>query len=231
MTSCLSENSGKRFFYFVDEVGRGCLAGPVVATACCVAFDSPSELLALLNYLRKELGVNDSKSVSALKRKEILSQLNLDFNQLGHQQISRSNMQFFTAQIEPNIIDDVNILAATMLAMQQALSKLYEYNGPQGQHCAFVDGNRLPKNLPINMLARPIIQGDKLLSGIALSSILAKEYRDQLMLHMDSKYPGYFFSQHKGYGTQIHRSSIAKLGPCLIHRHSFAGVKEYVSEK
>jgi len=231
----------KGFFYFIDEVGRGCLAGPVVSVACSISFDSFSHLKALIFYLKQKLGVTDSKKISSLKRIEILKQLKIDFTKLGHHSIELPipfKMDFYISQVEPSEIDRINILQATMKSMENAGSELIKINEERNpeekmSHCFWIDGNKIPPITSKNnnkIKCTAVIQGDQKLTLIALSSIVAKEYRDHLMKQLDRRYPEYNFSSHKGYGTEIHRSMIAKHGPTLIHRLSFAGVKEYVSK-
>ncbi len=185
----------------VDEAGRGPLAGPVIAAAVILPLPwlqyGPPDSLARLN---------DSKQLSPKTREllfEILTQ--------------NPEVQIGTGQIDAPEIDQLNILKATHLAMNRALQQL----SPPPDH-TLIDG------LPVTSLPFPqtaIVKGDSLSLSIAAASIIAKVTRDRLMLQYDAQYPGYGFAQHKGYGTAPHLAAIQKLGPCPIHRHSFAPLK------
>ena len=118
---------------------------------------------------------------------------------------------------EPEEIDRANILGATMIAMQRAVEAL-----PIIPVVALIDGNKAP---PLPCPSQTLIKGDARSLSIAAASIVAKVTRDRLMMDADTRYPGYGFAGHKGYGTEIHRSRIAELGPCPIHRRSFNPVK------
>ena len=174
----------------VDEVGRGCLAGPVIAAAV---------------VLKKNIiGLDDSKKISIKKRLE-LSELIL----------KNSFFAFGTASEKE--IDEINILQATLLAMKRAILNLSVVPDK-----VLVDGIQKPDiDLPI----QTIVGGDSLISEISAASIIAKVYRDNLMITFDKNYPEYGFSKHKGYGTKMHLQSIMTHGPCHIHRKTFKGVK------
>lgn len=182
----------------VDEVGRGPLAGPVVAAA--VILPKHVELK----------GVRDSKALTPQKREEL------------YPQILESCISFGIGQVDPMVIDEVNILQATFIAMRRALSKLRVVP----QHI-LVDGCLIPR-LPL--LQTPIKGGDRKSLSIASASILAKVFRDRLMECYDLRYPQYKFSKNKGYGTREHVEAIFKYGPCEIHRKSFRPLKEYLNE-
>jgi ribonuclease HII len=115
-------------------------------------------------------------------------------------------------------IDQLNILQASLLAMQRAIAGLQK--APQW---LLIDGNRCPDNLPCPALA--VVKGDSQVAAISAASILAKVNRDQTMEALEALYPGYGFAQHKGYPTASHRAALAKLGPCPIHRLSYGPVK------
>ncbi len=185
----------------VDEAGRGPLAGPVVAAA--VVF--PPDWLT--GGLPPELaGLNDSKQLTAARREAFFAFLT-----------SRAEIQFAVAETSPADIDALNILQATHRAMNAALAGLR----PSPAH-VLVDG------LPVRSLRFPqtaIVKGDALSYSIAAASVLAKVARDRAMLEFDRRYPEYGFAQHKGYGTPAHLAALARHGPCLIHRRSFAPLK------
>lgn len=182
----------------VDEVGRGPLAGPVVAAA--VILPEHVELK----------GVRDSKALTPHKREEL------------YPQILESCISFGIGQVDPMVIDEVNILQATFIAMRRALNKLKVVP----QHI-LVDGCLIPQ-LPL--LQTPIKGGDRKSLSIASASILAKVFRDRLMECYDLRYPQYKFAKNKGYGTREHVEAIFKYGPCEIHRKSFRPLRDYLSE-
>lgn len=180
----------------VDEVGRGPLAGPVMAAAVIL----PPGLHIP--------GIDDSKKLSPLKR-EILFDV-----------ITSKALAIGTGIVEPEIIDSINILQATRLAMLNAV----------GQLSPLPDFLLIDGITPINtsIPQKTIKKGDSLSLSIAAASIIAKVTRDRLMVEMDRRYPGYGFAGHKGYGSALHLEAIRQLGPCPIHRMTFGGVKEHV---
>ncbi len=182
----------------VDEAGRGPLAGPVFAAA--VIFPVRWIQDGLPDSLQK---VNDSKQLKAGDREKLFAELT-----------SYEEIKFAITQVDAGVIDQINILQATHRAMNLALARL----NPPPQH-VLVDG------LPVKSLSFPqtaIVKGDSLSYSIAAASILAKVSRDRLMVQLDQQYPGYGFAGHKGYGTASHLAAIKNLGPCPIHRQSFA---------
>jgi len=185
----------------VDEAGRGPLAGPVVAAA--VVFPIDFIRVGLPARLR---GLNDSKQLTPAQRDEFFRQLEAEPT------IGRG-----IAQVEAVWIDRVNILQATHRAMCEALARL-----PSSPDHVLVDG------LPVRSLPYPqtaLVRGDARSYSIAAASVLAKVTRDRLMLEYESLYPGYGFGQHKGYGTPEHLAALARLGPCPVHRRSFAPLR------
>jgi len=180
----------------VDEVGRGPLAGDVVAAA------------VILNPQVPISGLTDSKKLSALKR-ESLAPL-----------IRSSSLAWCVASASVEEIDRLNILQATMLAMQRAVAGL-----DLKPNRVLVDGNRCPD---FQIPAEAIIKGDLLEPCISAASILAKVARDQTMKEMELVYPGYGFAAHKGYPTRAHLSALERLGPLQIHRKSFAPVRRRI---
>lgn len=183
----------------VDEAGRGPLAGPVVA-ACVVIgpdFKIDSEDLEL---------VADSKKLSAKKREKLFSI------------IKEKALAVEISVISHQVIDKINILQASLMAMRKAV-----------QACklqpdfVLIDGNIKIPMLEIKQQA--IVGGDAKVFCIAAASIIAKVSRDFLITEDDKKYPEYQFAKHKGYGTKLHLEMLQKYGPCPIHRQSFAPVK------
>lgn len=178
----------------MDEVGRGPLAGPVVAAAVLLPRD---ESLPWLSQVR------DSKLLSDAKRRELSSSL--------------SQFPHGFGLVSQETIDREGILTATRLAMKQAIEALI----PQPDF-VLIDALRLPD---LGLPQRGLIKGDCLCLSIASASILAKVHRDTWMEQADVLYPGYGFARHKGYGTEEHLAALRRLGPCPLHRHSFAPVK------
>jgi ribonuclease HII len=176
----------------VDEAGRGPLAGPVIAAA------------VVLDPSRIPKGLNDSKQLNEAKREALFEAI-------------MTSASVGIGVVEAGVIDRINILQATLLAMRQAVMQL-----AQQPHLALVDGNRKP---PLSCDVETIIKGDGKCASIAAASIIAKVTRDRMMLVLDAQYPLYGFSNHKGYGTKAHLAAIAAHGPCPLHRRSFAPLK------
>ena len=172
-----------------DEVGRGCLAGPVVAAAVILKEDIP--------------GLTDSKKITP-KRREFLADLILEKSFFAYGVVSN------------NKIDKINILNASLLAMKRAILKL-----PVRPSMVLVDGTFKP-DLDIPM--RAIIGGDSSENAISAASIIAKVYRDNLMIKYDSIFPVYDLKGNKGYGTKKHLEALKNFGHCEIHRTTFNGV-------
>jgi ribonuclease HII len=186
----------------VDEAGRGPLAGPV--TAAAVIFPNRWHSSGLDERLRD---LNDSKQLTEVQRENFFSILT-----------SHTEICFAICSVDAETIDRINILQATHRAMNEALAQL----NPPPQH-ALVDG-RPVKTMRVPQTA--LVKGDARSYSIAAASVLAKVTRDRMMLEFDRQFPGYGFAEHKGYGTPQHLAAIARLGPCPIHRKSFAPMKE-----
>jgi len=176
----------------VDEAGRGPLAGPVVAAA------------VILDDLHPIAGLADSKKLSAARREAL-------FDEIRAKALCCS-----VAQASVEEIDRLNILQATMLAMQRAVVGLR-----LRPSSVQVDGNRLPL---LDVRAEAIVQGDAKVAAISAASILAKVTRDRGLLALHERYPQYGFDRHKGYGTALHVAALQAHGPCEAHRRSFAPV-------
>lgn len=178
----------------VDEVGRGPLAGPVIAAA------------VILDETRTIHGLRDSKELTARQR-ETLADL-----------IKRDALAWSLGRAEADEIDRLNILQATLLAMQRAIAGL----DPKPT-AAMVDGNQSPR---LECRVTTVVGGDRLIPAISAASILAKVIRDAEMTALDARYPGYGFAKHKGYPTPAHIRALQELGPCPQHRRSFAPVRK-----
>lgn len=177
----------------VDEVGRGPLCGAVVTAA------------VILDPTRPIEGLNDSKKLTEARR-EALFPL-----------IQERALAWCIARAEVEEIDQLNILHATMLAMQRAVAGLAVIPDR-----VLIDGNRCP---PLPMPAEPVVKGDSRVPAIAAASILAKVARDREMCELDRQYPGYGLAGHKGYPTPVHLQALRELGATPIHRRSFAPVR------
>lgn len=181
----------------VDEVGRGPLAGPVVAA--CVVIDSSMVIE----------GVNDSKKLTQEKREYL------------YDIIVQNSLYCSIGMIENDVIDEINILNATFLAMTSAINFVSKElkNDGKALDLILVDGNQKIRDLDIKQ--QTVISGDSKSYAIACASIVAKVYRDRLMEKYDQKYPGYDFASNKGYGTSAHYDGLNNLGFTPIHRKSF----------
>lgn len=181
----------------VDEAGRGPLAGPVFAAAVILDPRFPID------------GLRDSKKLTASRREELAVE------------IRRYALSWAIAECSHEEIDRFNILQATMLAMERAISGLHI-----PATLALIDGNRCPGS---SVRCTAIVQGDDRIPEISAASILAKTARDTLLIEMHGRYPDYAFDQHKGYPTADHLSRLARYGPSPIHRKSFAPVRHAMS--
>ena len=202
---CLA--NGYCFIAGIDEVGRGPLAGPVVASSAM--FSSEVIKAGLPNSLKD---VNDSKKLSEKKREHLFDVLN-DFD----------GVDFGISIIESEEIDRINILQATHKAMSKSLISL-QHNPDH----LLVDG-RPVKSLGKSQSA--IVKGDSLSYSIGAASIIAKVTRDRMMKKFDLKFPGYGFSSNKGYGTREHLNALNDLGPCSIHRLTFAPIRKDLQDE
>jgi len=183
----------------VDEVGRGCLAGPVVAAAVML----PAGVVLQ--------GLADSKLLPPAERERLAAE------------IRRVAVSWAVASVEAPEIDALNIARATLAAMTRAVLQLTPVPS-----LVLIDGSMRPPGLP--MPSRAVVHGDRDVPVISAASVVAKVARDRIMREWDGRYPAWQFAVHKGYGTMLHRSLIARHGPSPLHRLSFAGVKEYVGD-
>jgi ribonuclease HII len=183
----------------VDEAGRGPLAGPVVAAAVVLDPAAPID------------GLRDSKLLTEKQRVRLAGE------------IRRKAKAFAVAHASHDEIDGINILQASLLAMERAVLRLRLV-----PHVVRVDGRHIPAFRGVGRLyrAEPVIDGDNLLPEISAASILAKVCRDRLMRRLHRRYPQYGFDENKGYATAAHLRALAEFGPCAIHRATFAPVRE-----
>jgi len=183
----------------VDEVGRGPLAGPVVAA--CVVLPVAEEYLIY----------NDSKKFSPARRERL------------YELLMEQGLPIGIGVVSQDDIDRLNILQASLLAMERAVLQL-----PEPPDFLLIDGNQ-----PINMSIpqRSLVKGDSRSASIAAASIIAKVTRDRMMDAYHRQFPAYRFDKHKGYPTREHREAIKRHGPCRLHRTTFRGVREYRKTK
>ena len=202
-----AKKKGFKFIVGIDEVGRGPLAGPVVASA------------VWLRSRRFKNRINDSKKLSALQRQRAFYEI-LEKSVCGFGVVSEGG------------IDHLNIVEATRIAMQKALfdliwklrrAKTLKAKRLKKKMCALIDGGSLSLEVPCQ--TKNIIKGDSKSLSIACASIVAKVTRDRMMSVIDKSHPHYGFAKHKGYGTKAHLRAIKRHGPSVFHRKTFAPIK------
>ena len=182
-------SKGYNFVCGVDEAGRGPLCGPVVAAAVILKKDDKIE------------GVNDSKKLSEKKREEV------------YEKIMENAIAVGVGMSDVDVIEEVNILNATKMAMKQAIDNL-----KQQPDYVLIDGNQM---IDIKFDGQTVVHGDAKSESIAAASIIAKVTRDRMLIQWDKEYPEYGFAKHKGYGTKAHIQEIEKYGLTPLHRPSF----------
>ena len=187
---------GRKVICGVDEAGRGPLAGPVIAAAVMLDPEKPID------------GLTDSKLLTPARRLKLFSK------------IIENAAGYATAGVSVLVIDKINILRASLLAMKTAINRL-----PIKPGKVYVDGNKPIPGLAIEQ--ETVIHGDLLIPEISAASIIAKVTRDCIMHEMARHYPDYGFERHKGYCTKEHIAILGKIGPCPIHRKSFNPVAQY----
>ena len=184
---------GKRILIGVDQAGRGCLAGPVVSASVVIYHDQVID------------GVRDSKLLSPKKRDDL------------YDVIQDESLSFSIASIDNGVIDQKNILVATLQSMKESIDAI-EIDADEilidGPHTPIMGNQR-------DSIIRGVIGGDKLFHCVSAASIIAKVYRDKFMIELHQKYPQYNFQKNKGYPTKDHIQAIRKLGPSPYHRMSF----------
>jgi len=194
----------------LDEVGRGPLCGPVTTAAVII---NPKFQIKDKNFKEILKNAKDSKKLSEKQREKIFKLIQ-----------KCPDIKFTISSVGPKTIDKINISEATKKAMRNCLNKILPKHNFK-KTLILIDGNRiLDKNLKISQKA--IVKGDNKIFSIALSSIIAKVTRDRKMEKLSLQYPKYYFHQHKGYGTKLHKKLIKKYGPCKIHRQSYRPIKK-----
>ncbi len=205
------EKSARKFIIGIDEAGRGPLAGDVFA--CAVWIDDKKFPYSIADM------INDSKKISEAKREDIFDMLMPE---------SGKSLQFGIGRVNAQIIDKINILQATFLAMRNAyleLSNKLSINNADA--FVMIDGNAVPEFFKTDASGfadksvHAVVKGDALSMSIAAASIIAKVARDRYIRDVAKKFPLYGFEKHKGYGTAAHIKAIKKFGPCAEHRKSF----------
>lgn len=200
-------SSGYGYICAVDEVGMGCLAGPVVVCAVGITNHFYKKHHKKLRWIR------DSKLLQAHQREKFAEEL-----------MKEKDLAYTIAQCSSAVIDKLNIYGAARLAMKKALKKI-EPN-IQLKSIVLVDGKTKIDGVKTEQM--PVVKGDRKVFAIACASVIAKVFRDKLMDKYSKKYPGYGFERHKGYGTARHKARLVLMGPCEIHRKSFAPVAKLI---
>jgi ribonuclease HII len=205
------KGQGYKFIIGVDEAGRGCLAGPVVAAACILPDDF------------KVAHIKDSKKITTEKKRE----------RVYEELVNAPGVVWAAVALDAPTVDRFNILKASLEAMRQAIEKVMtQVTYPdRTKFYACVDGNKIPPKL--NILSESVVQGDSYCMNIAAASIIAKVTRDRIMNAYHVQYPEWNFIKHKGYGTASHRAMIAQQFPNLtpLHRYTFQPLKGLVEKE
>ena len=220
----------------LDEAGRGPLAGPVVAAVVMIKMSKSNLKSKILNLKSNFKGIKDSKKLTPKKREEFYKLI-----------VKSPFWEWGVGRVSEKVIDKINILEATKLAMIKAVKNLekklqkqlqtnkkfisYIFYGRRNRTIIdflILDGNF---KIGLDIPQKSIVKGDEKVFSCAAASILAKVYRDRIMERYDKKYPRYGFSKHKGYPTKYHLKMLKKYGPCEIHRKTFKPVKEMQKSK
>jgi ribonuclease HII len=197
--------AGQRTIVGVDEAGRGPLAGPVYAAAVILDMDAlDAPWIAQLD---------DSKKLTERQREALFDQ------------IKEGARAWHIAARSAEVIDDINILQATLRAMEECIDAVVATVGGTVD-AVYIDGNQRVQTLHTQ---RTVVKGDGRSRHIAAASILAKVARDRMMVEQDALWPEYGFAGHKGYASKSHMSAIVEHGPCILHRRTFGGVREHIA--
>lgn len=192
--------SGYEYVIGVDEVGMGCLAGPVVTCAVAMTNHFYNKHHKKLRWLR------ESKLLSSHQREKFAAEL-----------LKEKDLVYAISSVSPKIIDKINIYQAARRGMKNSIKKLKP--NFDLKTIVLIDGKTKIKGVDYEQM--PIVKGDRKIFTIACASIIAKVHRDKIMTRYAQKYPNYGFEKHKGYGTKYHQARLAAFGPCEIHRKSF----------
>ena len=202
-------NRGYDFVAGVDEVGVGPLAGPVVAATVIL---KPESIKGYRSKSKWYYRVRDSKTTYEHERANLV------------EEIKEHCIAYGIGEVQPSIIDKINIYNAALLAMKSAFLNMIESlpGFSDSQIALFIDGRGTIKDLNFNNVTqKAVVDGDASILSISAASIIAKVYRDNLLKELDLKHPNYGFAKHKGYNTKAHREAIKKFGPISAHRQSF----------
>ena len=191
----------------IDEVGRGPLAGPVVV--CCVYINDKLKI-------PETMIIRDSKKMTSLQRKKVVDWA----NGISNEDI----FNYSIAEINVEKIDEMNILKATLFGMKTAFESIKKVVPESNYDAIYVDGNIAP-GLCTDKKITPVVSGDDKISAISIASIIAKEYRDDIMRRIGAQFPEYGFEKNVGYGTKQHLDALKKYGYTKHHRKSFAPIK------
>ncbi len=215
-------------FFGCDEVGRGPLAGPVVAASIAIYSNSYGEVKDVLDSFSL-LGITDSKKLKAKKRENILKDLNIDCKNISTDNLFKikllknTTLIYAVSEVSNDLIDKLNILNASLEAMKNSINIILEFGKLKKVEnvFGFIDGINSPD---INCEFKALAKADSQSTVVALASIVAKEYRDRIMRAYASLYPYYGLEKNAGYPTKYHKEAIVKYGVTAIHRRSFKGV-------
>ncbi|MBL7664581.1 MAG: ribonuclease HII [Bacteriovoracaceae bacterium] len=216
------------FVIACDEVGRGPIAGPVVAAS--IGLQLTSDIASFIDGL-EALGIDDSKKLSEKQRRQILSLLPFEYEKceagvMNVFELMGQKVYLCIEELSSDEIDRINILQASLKCMQEGSRKIFEKF--QARTLVLVDGNQKFKSFDFRITQYPVIKGDSLSKLIGLASVIAKIFRDDLMKKYDELYPHYGLGQNAGYPTKEHKAAVVKFGPSRIHRKTFSGVREFV---
>ncbi|MFA5777220.1 MAG: ribonuclease HII [Parcubacteria group bacterium] len=219
-------SKGYDFVIGIDEVGRGPLAGPVVA--CAVIYRNFKFSISNFQTISNDKISNDKnfiKNIELIRDSKMLSEKQRE----GLFDFIQENFFVGVGLCDHETIDRMNILEASFLAMKKALNELARKAQISIlKSIILVDGNKKIPNFSMDQ--RAIVGGDKIVKSISAASIVAKVTRDRMMKELHKKYPQYGFDKHKGYGTKFHVDALLKVGPCKIHRKTFEPVKTLVKK-
>lgn len=224
-------NDGSSLLIGTDEVGRGPLVGPVVSASVSLIGKNKISMKDSLKELESLVpNLTDSKKLSSEDRKFILDNLGIHYSKLRPGNVYQidqinKNFSFCISKVGHKVIDRINILQASLKSMRDSIKPILNLN-PDHSGIILIDGNKFINLKDNNFQEIPIIKGDSKSYLIGLASIIAKEYRDNLMKNYGKKYPGYGFETNSGYPTAKHKEALRVQGITPWHRKTFKGVRE-----